>query len=60
MARAASKGLKAVLELKRFKGLSPAIAQQLFITIVTLIIDYTFNIWMYKCRYKPAIPINRV
>ena len=60
MARAASKGLEAVLELRRLKGLSPATARQLFTATVTPVVDYASNVWMHECRYKAAIPINRV
>ena len=60
LARAASKGLEAVLELKRLKGLSPATARQLFTATVAPVVDYASNVWMHKCKYKPAIPINRV
>jgi hypothetical protein len=60
MARAASKGLGAVIELRRLKGLSPATARQLFSATVTPVVDYTFNVWRHECRYKSAIPINRV
>jgi ribonuclease HI len=60
LARAASKGLEAVLELKRLKGLSPATTRQLFTTTVASVVDYASNVWMHKCRYKPAIPLHRV
>ncbi len=60
MARAASKGLEAVIELRRLKGLSPATARQLFTATVTPVVDYASNVWMHECRYKSAIPINRV
>ena len=60
LARAASKGLEAVLELKRLKGLSPATTRQLFTATVASVVDYASNVWMHECRYKPAIPINRV
>ncbi len=60
MARAASKGLEAVIELRRLKGLLLATARQLFIAMVTLVVDYASNVWMHKCRYKSAIPINKV
>ncbi len=60
LARAASKGLKAVLKLKRLKGLSPATTQQLFTATIASVVDYTSNVWIHKYRYKPAIPINRV
>jgi hypothetical protein len=60
MARAASKGLEAVIELRRLKGLSPATARQLFTATVAPVVDYAFNVWMHECRYKAPIPINRV
>ena len=60
MVRAASKGLEAVIELRRLKGLSPATARQLFTATVASVVDYVSNVWTHKCRYKPAIPINRV
>jgi ribonuclease HI/exonuclease III len=60
MARAASKGLEAVIELRRLKGLSPATARQLFTATVTPVVDYASNVWMHECRYKSATPINRV
>jgi ribonuclease HI len=47
VARAATKGLKAAMALKRLKGLSPAIARRLFETAVTPVIDYASNVWMY-------------
>ena len=60
MARAASRGLEAVIELRRFKGLSPATARQLFTAMVTPVVNYASNVWMQECKYKAAIPINRV
>ena len=60
MARAASKGLEAVIELRRLKGLSPATARQPFTATVMPVVDYASNVWMHECRYKSAIPINRV
>ena len=44
LARAASKGLEAVLELKRLKGLSPATARQLFTATVAPMVDYASNV----------------
>jgi hypothetical protein len=60
MARAASKGLEAVIELRRLKGLSLATTRQLFTATVTSVVDYASNVWMHECRFKPAIPIKRV
>ena len=60
MARAASKGLKAVMELKRLRGLSPATARQLFAATVAPVVDYASNVWMHEFKYRAASPINRV
>lgn len=57
--RAATKGLEAVMELKRLRGLSPATARQRFSATVTPVVDYASNVWMHQCRYKAAGPINR-
>ncbi|KAJ5963031.1 hypothetical protein N7501_007972 [Penicillium viridicatum] len=45
IARAASKGLEAVIELRRLRGLSPTIARQLFTSTVAPVIDYASNVW---------------
>jgi hypothetical protein len=60
MARAASKGLEAVMELKRLRGLSPATARQLFAATVAPVVDYASNVWMHEFKYRAASPINRV
>ncbi len=60
IARAASKGLEAVLELRRLKGLSPPTARQLFTSTVAPVIDYTPNVWMHVCQYRTASPVQRV
>lgn len=44
IARAAAKGLEAVIELKRLRGLSPTTARQLFTATVALTIDYASNV----------------
>jgi len=44
IARAASKGLEAAMELRRLRGLSPLTAQQLFTSTVALAVDYAFNV----------------
>ncbi|KAF4625101.1 hypothetical protein G7Y89_g13068 [Cudoniella acicularis] len=44
IARAASKGLEAVMELRRLRGLSPSTARQLFTSTVALAIDYASNV----------------
>jgi hypothetical protein len=60
MARAASKGLEAAMELRRLRGLSPATARQLFTSTVAPVVDYASNFWMHACKDKAMGPINRV
>ena len=60
IARAASKGLEAVMELRRLRGLSPATARQLFTSTVAPVVDYASNVWMHACKDKAMGPINRV
>ncbi|KAJ5292091.1 hypothetical protein N7478_001342 [Penicillium angulare] len=60
MARAASKGLEAAMELRRLRGLSPATARQLFTSTVAPVVDYASNVWMHACKDKAMGPINRV
>ena len=60
IARAASKGLEAAMELRRLRGLSPAIARQLFTSIVTSVVDYASNVWMHAFKDRAIGPINRV
>lgn len=44
IARAASKGLEAAIELRRLRGLSLATARQLFTLTVAPVIDYASNV----------------
>ncbi|OCK93831.1 uncharacterized protein K441DRAFT_564549, partial [Cenococcum geophilum 1.58] len=44
-ARAAKKGVRVALALKRIKGITARVARQLFTTIVTPIVNYVFLIW---------------
>ncbi|KAI3001542.1 hypothetical protein CBS147482_6867 [Aspergillus niger] len=60
IARAASKGLKAVMELRRLRGLSPSTARQLFTSTVAPVVDYASNVWMHAFKNKATGPINRV
>jgi hypothetical protein len=60
IARAASKGLEAALELKRLRGLLPATARQLFTSMVVPVVDYASNVWMHACTNQLKGPINRV
>ena len=60
IARASSKGLEAALELKRLRGLSPAMARQLFTSMVVPVVDYVSNVWIHVFKDKLKGPINRV
>ncbi|KNG49746.1 reverse transcriptase [Stemphylium lycopersici] len=60
IARAAAKGLEAALELRRLRGLSPAVARQLFTTTVAPTVDYASNVWMHAFKDRVIGPINRV
>jgi hypothetical protein len=60
IARAASKGLEAAIELKRLRGLSPSTARQLFTLTVAPVVDYASNVWMHAFKDKPIGPINWV
>jgi hypothetical protein len=54
IARAATKGLEAVMELRRLRGLSPPTARQLFTATVAPAIDYASNVWMHEFNHKAA------
>ena len=43
--KAASKGMTAVLALRRLRGLPPPVARQLFISTVASKIDYAASVW---------------
>lgn len=43
--KAASKGMKAVLALRRLRGLPPSVARQLFTSTVTSKINYAASVW---------------
>ena len=60
IARAASKGLEAAMELRRLRGLSPATARQLFTSTVAPVVDYASNVWMHAFKNKNIGPVNRV
>ncbi|KAK1463703.1 zinc knuckle [Colletotrichum tamarilloi] len=60
IADATTKGLEAVLGLRRLKGLSPATARQLFVAAVEPTMDYASNVWRYRCRATQMRAVNRV
>ena len=47
IAKAASKGLEAVMELRRLRGLCRLTARQLFTATVAPVVDYASNIWWH-------------
>ncbi|PNH36329.1 hypothetical protein BJF96_g603 [Verticillium dahliae] len=60
IARVATKGLEAAMELKRLRGLTPATARQLFTATVAPVVDYASNVWRHRCKDRTAAAINRV
>ncbi len=60
IARAAAKGLEAVLELRRLRGVSAATARQLFTSTVAPTVDYASSVWMHAFKDRLVGPINRV
>lgn len=60
IARAASKGLEAAIELRRLRGLPPSTVRQLFTSTVAPAVDYASNVWMHVFKDKLVRPINRV
>ncbi|KAK7582830.1 hypothetical protein V3481_012128 [Fusarium oxysporum f. sp. vasinfectum] len=60
IARAATKGLGAAMELKRLKGMAPSTTRQLFTAMVAPVVDYASNVWMHACKTVSAYAIHRV
>jgi ribonuclease HI len=60
IAQAATEGLKAVMNLRRLRGLSPAVARHLFTAAVCPSMDYASNVWMHACVERTMKGINRV
>jgi hypothetical protein len=60
IARAATKGLKAALALKRLRMITPSTARQLFAATVAPVVDYGSNVWMHACGYRVMPALNRV
>lgn len=58
--RAASRGLKAAMELRRLRGLSTSTARQLFTCTVAPVVEYVSSVWMQAFKNKLVGPINRV
>jgi hypothetical protein len=60
IAKAASKGLGAAMELRRLRGLSPSTARQLFTSTVAPVVDYASTVWMHAYKDKLVGPIKRI
>ena len=60
IANAATKGLLAVMALRRLRMISPSAVRQLFGGTVILVIDYASNVWMLACGGKAMSPMNRI
>jgi hypothetical protein len=60
IARAATKGLRAAMALKRLRMVSPSTARQLFGSTVAPVVDYASNIWMHACGSAAMASLNRV
>ncbi|KAH7460169.1 hypothetical protein FOMA001_g19697 [Fusarium oxysporum f. sp. matthiolae] len=60
IARAATKGLEAAMELRRLKGMAPSTTRQLFTAMVAPVVDYASNVWMHACKTASAYTIHRV
>jgi hypothetical protein len=60
IARAAAKGLKAAMALRRLKMISPRTARQLFGATVAPVVDFASSVWMHACGEKATQYLNRV
>ena len=60
IANAATKGLRAVMALRRLRMVSPSTARQLFGATVAPVLDYASNVWMHTCGWKTMPSMNRV
>jgi ribonuclease HI len=60
IARAATKGLEAAMELRRLKGMAPSTTRQLFTAMVAPVVDYASNVWMHACKTASAYAVHRV
>ncbi|KAF6525889.1 hypothetical protein HZS61_011684 [Fusarium oxysporum f. sp. conglutinans] len=60
IARAATKGLEAAMELKRLKGMTPSTMRQRLTAMVAPVVDYAPNVWMHACKTVATYAIQRV
>jgi hypothetical protein len=56
VATAAEKGFRAVLGLKRLKGLTPGVARQLFMATVAPTVDYAASVWCSLTKHGTVAP----
>jgi hypothetical protein len=59
-ARAATRGLRAAMALKRLRGLSPSVTRNLFNATVAPVVDYASSVWMHARGAKVEKVLNRV
>lgn len=60
IARAATNGLEAAMELKRLRRLTPTTARQLFTATVAPAVDYASSVWRHRCKSRAATAVNRL
>ena len=60
IARAATRGLKAAMALRRLCGLRPSTSRQLFTSMVVPVVDYASSVWAHACTGVTAKTIDRV
>lgn len=60
MANAATKGLRAVMALRRLRMVSPSTARQLFAATVAPVVDYASNVWKHAYGGKSSSSLNRI
>ena len=60
VAKAATRGLRAAMALRRLRMVSPSTARQLFGTTVAPVVDYASNVWKHACGWKTMPSMNRV
>ena len=58
--KATTKGLLAVLALRRLRLVLPLTARQLFEATVAPVVDYALNVWMHACKCKAMAVMNRI
>lgn len=59
-ARAATRGLRAAMALKRLRGLSPSVTRKLFTVTVAPVVNYASSVWMHARGVRADSVLNRV